>query len=114
MPTAQKESAKWLRTHAVVFLAAALLSACDKSEQKQVAAPAPPAVTVVKVARTEITPTSSFTGRIEAVDRVIRRAGEKGFNERGLFGRAPVEREGALLFPWKRAQKGVEIEGKNE
>ena len=110
MPTAHKGSAKWRRTHAVVFLAAALLSACDKSEQKQAAPPPPPAVSVVKVVRIEITPTSSFTGRIEAVDKVDLRARVEGFIEKRLFEEGADVKEGDLLFTLDKAPYQVEID----
>ncbi len=110
MPTAYKGSAKWRRAHVVAFLAAALLSACDKSEQKPAAAPAPPAVTVVKVTRMEITPSSSFTGRIEAVDKVDLRARVDGFIEKRLFEEGAEVKAGDLLFTLDKAPYLAEID----
>ena len=110
MATVCKESAKWRHARAIVFLAATLVSACDKSEQKPAAAPPPPAVSVVKVARTEITPTSSFTGRIEAVDKVDLRARVEGFIEKRLFEEGADVKEGDLLFTLDKAPYQVEID----
>jgi membrane fusion protein (multidrug efflux system) len=106
-----KKSAKWGRARAVIFLAAVLVSACDRSEQKQAAAPAPPpAVTVAKVVRTEITPSSTFTGRIEAVDKVDLRARVDGFIEKRLFEEGADVKEGDLLFTLDKAPFQTEID----
>jgi membrane fusion protein (multidrug efflux system) len=94
-----------------MFLTAAFLSACDQKEQNQTAAPAaPPAVTVAKVARMEITPTSSFTGRIEAVDKVDLRARVEGFIEKRLFEEGADVKEGDLLFTLDKAPYLAEID----
>jgi membrane fusion protein, multidrug efflux system len=110
MTTVCRESAKWRHARAVVFLAVTLVSACDRSEQKQAAVPLPPAVTVVKVARMEITPTSSFTGRIEAVDKVDLRARVEGFIEKRLFEEGADVKVGDLLFTLDKAPYQAEID----
>jgi membrane fusion protein, multidrug efflux system len=110
MATMCKERATWRRARAIVFLTAALLTACDKSEQKQTAAPPPPAVTVAKVVRTEITPSSTFTGRIEAVDKVDLRARVDGFIEKRLFEEGADVKEGDLLFTLDKAPFQTEID----
>ena len=60
-------------------------------------APAP-AVTVVKVAGEEVRPTSTFTGRIEAKDKIDLRARVDGFLEKRLFTEGADVKEGDLLF----------------
>src|SRR5207244_8652917 len=46
------------------------------------AASAPPAVTVIKVVAEDVSPSTSFTGRIEAKDKVELRARVEGFLEK--------------------------------
>lgn len=80
----------------------ALLAACGKSEPTTpgpgaAAAPAP-AVTVVRVARQDVTPRSTFTGRVEAMDKVDLRARVQGFLEKRLFEEGADVKEGDVLF----------------
>lgn len=105
-----KGSAKSWRAEAVLLLAATLLSACDKTEQQTAAPAPPPAVTVAKVVRTEITPASTFTGRIEAVDKVDLRARIDGFIEKRLFEEGADVKEGDLLFTLDKAPFQTEID----
>jgi len=105
-----KGSAKSWRAEAVLLLAATFLSACDKSEQQTAAPAPPPAVTVAKVVRTEITPASTFTGRIEAVDKVDLRARIDGFIEKRLFEEGADVKEGDLLFTLDKAPFQTEID----
>jgi membrane fusion protein (multidrug efflux system) len=81
------------------------------------AASAPPAVTVVKVASEDVRPSTSFTGRIEAKDKVELRARVEGFLEKRLFTEGADVKEGELLFVIEKglyqaaleeAQAGVE------
>ncbi len=76
-----------------------LLAACGKTEPpaKATAGP-PPAVTVVKVAKQDVTPRSSFTGRIDAVNKVDLRARVQGFLEQRLFDEGADVNEGQVLF----------------
>jgi membrane fusion protein (multidrug efflux system) len=93
------------------FLPAALvlvLGGCD-SEPEQAALPAPqqappPAVTVVAVASQGVTPVSSFTGRVEAVDKVDLRARVEGFLDLRHFTEGQDVRQGDLLFTIEKAQ----------
>lgn len=78
---------------------AALLAGCGKSEPTaSPAAAAPPAVTVVRAAVEDVTPTRTFTGRIQAVDKVDLRARVQGFLEKRLFQEGADVRAGDLLF----------------
>ena len=81
------------------------LSGCGDSKptDPQAAAP-PPAVRVVKVASTEIKPTSSFAGRIEATLKVDLRARVDGFLEKRLFTEGADVKEGDLLFVIEKGQ----------
>jgi membrane fusion protein, multidrug efflux system len=105
-----KGSAKSWRAEAVLLLAATLLSACDQSNQQTAAPAPPPAVIVAKVVRTEITPASTFTGRIEAVDKVDLRARVDGFIEKRLFVEGADVKEGDLLFTLDKAPFQTEID----
>jgi membrane fusion protein, multidrug efflux system len=75
------------------------LAGCGDSKQAnpQAAAP-PPAVTVVKVATTDVKPTASFTGRVEAVFKVDLRARVDGFLQERLFREGADVGEGNLLL----------------
>ncbi|HUL05857.1 MAG TPA: efflux RND transporter periplasmic adaptor subunit [Candidatus Acidoferrum sp.] len=111
MPVIREIKVKWPCAQAVALLVTAVsLSACDKAEQQQAAPPAPPAVTVAKVASTEITPSSTFTGRIEAVDKVDLRARVQGFIEKRLFEEGADVKEGDLLFTLDKAPFEAEID----
>jgi membrane fusion protein, multidrug efflux system len=73
------------------------LSACKPHEELKQSA-APPAVTVVKAALEDVRPSISFTGRVEAQDKVDLRARVQGFLERRLFTEGQNVKEGDLLF----------------
>jgi membrane fusion protein (multidrug efflux system) len=80
----------------------ALLAACSQGESNTpapaaTAAPAP-AVTVVRVARQDVTPRSTFTGRVEAMDKVNLRARVQGFLQKRLFEEGADVKEGEVLF----------------
>ncbi len=74
-----------------------LVSGCGDNKQPAASAP-PPAVTVVKVTATEIKPTTTFTGRIEAKNKVDLRARVDGFLEKRLFAEGADVAESDLLF----------------
>ena len=69
-----------------------------------------PAVTVVKVEEREITPAVSFTGRIEAKDKVDLRARVEGFLEQRLFEEGQTVEAGQLLFVIEKAPYTAAIE----
>ena len=87
------------RLSSTLITATLLLTACGKTEPpaKATAGP-PPAVTVVKVAKQDVTPRSSFTGRIDAVNKVDLRARVQGFLEQRLFDEGADVKEGQVLF----------------
>ena len=110
-PAALRRRAASRAACAPALLAALLLSACNRSEQTTAAAPPPPpAVTVVKVAQMEITPSATFTGRIEAVDKVDLRARVQGFIEKRLFEEGADVKQGDLLFTLDKAPFQTEID----
>jgi len=75
------------------------LAACGESKQAnpQASGP-PPAVSVIKVASTDVKPTAQFTGRVEAVSKVELRARVDGFLQKRLFREGADVKEGELLF----------------
>jgi membrane fusion protein, multidrug efflux system len=76
-----------------------LVAGCgDNNQPSPAAAAPPPAVTVVKVSAAEIKPATSFTGRIEARNKVDLRVRVDGFLEKRLFSEGADVREGELLF----------------
>ena len=80
------------------MLPLSLLSGCGDSDQRAKAAPPPPAVTVVAVAADDIRPSVTFTGRVQARDRVDLRARVEGFLEKRLFKEGHDVQEGEMLF----------------
>src|SRR5476651_1952106 len=84
---------------APVLSAVLVVTGCGDSKQANpTAAAPPPAVTVVKVTAAEIKPATTFTGRIEAKDKVDLRARVDGFLEKRLFTEGADVKEGDLLF----------------
>jgi membrane fusion protein, multidrug efflux system len=84
---------------ATVLFAVLLVAGCSDNKQPNptVSAP-PPAVTVVKVTAAEIKPTTTFTGRIEAKNKVDLRARVDGFLDKRLFTEGADVAENELLF----------------
>lgn len=78
---------------------AVFLAGCGKSEPTAApkAAP-PPAVTVVRAALEDVTPTRTFTGRIQAIEKVDLRARVQGFLEKWAFQEGTDVKQGDLLF----------------
>ena len=84
---------------ALVLCAVLLVSGCGDNKQPNPAASAPPpSVTVVKVTAAEIKPATTFTGRIEARNKVDLRARVDGFLEKRLFTEGADVAESELLF----------------
>jgi membrane fusion protein (multidrug efflux system) len=76
-----------------------LVAGCGDNNQPNPATSAPPpAVTVVKVTAAEIKPATTFTGRIEARNKVDLRVRVDGFLEKRLFSEGADVKEGELLF----------------
>ena len=86
-----------VRQLAAVVIAAASISGCGQSQQAEAPAP-PPAVTVVAVLKQDIKPTATFTGRVQARDKVELRARVEGFLQKRLFTEGQDVKEGELLF----------------
>jgi membrane fusion protein (multidrug efflux system) len=89
----------------LVLAGAALLGACEQETgTSATAAPAPPpAVTVVSVQPTEVTPGFGFNGRVVATDQVQLRARVTGFLEKRLFQEGADVKAGDLLFVIEKA-----------
>jgi len=88
-----------LRSSAAVLCLVLPIAGCGDSNQPNPAAAAPaPAVTVVKVTAAEIKPATTFTGRIEAKNKVDLRVRVDGFLEKRLFDEGMDVKEGELLF----------------
>jgi membrane fusion protein (multidrug efflux system) len=86
------------RIGAASALVFALCGCGDGKQVEPAAAAPPPSVTVVKVVAEDIRPTKSFTGRVEAKDKVDLRARIDGFLEKRLFTEGADVKEGDLLF----------------
>ena len=106
---------KWRRYSVAIagLLSLAFLSGCGDGDPRAKSTPPPPAVTVVAVAAHDITPSVTFTGRVQARDKVDLRARVEGFLEKRLFSEGQNVNEGDLLFvieqaPYKASM--VEIE----
>ncbi|MCI0429064.1 MAG: efflux RND transporter periplasmic adaptor subunit [Rhodospirillales bacterium] len=88
-----------------------LLLGCEQPEtEASVEAAPPPAVTVIAVTREAIAPTSTFSGRVEAVDTVDLRARVEGFLERRLFEEGADVAVGDLLFVLEKAPYEARVE----
>jgi membrane fusion protein (multidrug efflux system) len=91
--------ASFSRRAAIVSGLAFALGGCGDGKQADPAAAAPPpAVTVVKVVAEDVRPTTTFTGRVEAKEKVDLRARIDGFLEKRLFTEGNDVKEGDLLF----------------
>jgi membrane fusion protein, multidrug efflux system len=83
---------------AAIAATALLLCACSRSgSQGETPAP-PPSVTVVAAVSEEIKPTITFTGRVQAQDKVELRARIDGFLQKRLFEEGQDVKVGDLLF----------------
>jgi membrane fusion protein, multidrug efflux system len=80
-----------------------LLPGCDSPQLQAKAELPPPAVTVVAVAEDKVTPTVTFTGRVQAQDKVDLRARIDGFLEKRLFNEGQDVKKGDLLFVIEQA-----------
>ncbi|MCO6442075.1 MAG: efflux RND transporter periplasmic adaptor subunit [Nitrococcus mobilis] len=94
----------------VSLVSALLLGACGEGQQAQQGAPPPPpAVTVAEVMQREITPSVTFNGRVEAVDRVELRARVEGFVEQRRFEEGAEINAGDLLIVLEKAPYEAQI-----
>ena len=108
---------KWRRYSVAIagLLSLAFLSGCGDGDPRAKSTPPPPAVTVVAVAAHDITPSVTFTGRVQARDKVDLRARVEGFLEKRLFSEGQNVTEGDLLFvieqaPYKASIVEIEAE----
>jgi membrane fusion protein (multidrug efflux system) len=82
---------------AVLLCLALVASGCSESKPVPPAGPAP-AVTVVRVASQQVRASASFTGRVQATDKVDLRARVEGFLEKRQFVEGADVKQGDLLF----------------
>jgi membrane fusion protein (multidrug efflux system) len=94
----------------VPLLALTALAGCEKKQETAAVQAPPPAVTVTKVIRSEVTPSSTFTGRIEAVDKVDLRARVDGFIEQQLFKEGADVKAGDMMFTLEKDQYQARID----
>ena len=97
----------------VFSLAAIALSACGEPEPEAAAPAPPPAVSVIAVARKDVTPATAFVGRVVAADKVELRARIEGFLQKRLFTEGQDVSAGDTLFliepePFQAAVKQAE------
>jgi membrane fusion protein, multidrug efflux system len=97
----QAPTARLRATLGSFALASAALAGTAAAQQPGGASP--PAVTVFKVEQRDVTPSTSFTGRIEAKDKVDLRARVEGFLEQELFTEGQDVAAGGLLFVIEKA-----------
>jgi membrane fusion protein (multidrug efflux system) len=83
---------------ALLCVSTLALAGCGDSKPSAQAQGPAPAVTVVRIATEEVRPISTFTGRIEAKDKIDLRARVNGFLEKRLFTEGADVKEGDLLF----------------
>src|SRR3954468_16611735 len=86
-----------LRLAPLVLAVVPLLGACGQGEQKQ-AAPPPPAVTLAKPTKQQVTDYDEYVGRFVAVDMVEVRARVSGYLEKVHFRDGQTIKHGELLF----------------
>jgi membrane fusion protein, multidrug efflux system len=94
------------------LVGAALLAACDQQAETSAAPTAtpPPAVTVISLQPTEVTPGAGFNGRVVAVDEVQLRARVTGFLEQRRFEEGADVQAGDLLFVIEKAPYQAVVE----
>lgn len=85
--------------HYVMPLIATLfLLGCEQEQQQPPMPQTPPAVTVIEVGASEVTPTARYSGRVEAVDRVDLQARLSGYVVERPFTEGRRVKAGDLLF----------------
>jgi membrane fusion protein (multidrug efflux system) len=96
----------------LLALVSAALPACEQQAETSAATAAvpPPAVTVISVQPTEVTPGVGFNGRVVAVDEVQLRARVTGFLEQRLFEEGADVDAGDLLFVIEKAPYQAVVE----
>jgi membrane fusion protein (multidrug efflux system) len=90
----------------------ALLAACGEQQQTQQAQAVSPAVAVMTVAKKPVNPTTGFTGRVQAVDKVDLLARINGFLDKRLFTEGQDVNVGDLLFVIEQAPYQAQLDQK--
>lgn len=90
---------RWL-----VVVTGLALAGCGTGENQEATAPPPPIVGVVEVASRDVTPLTTFNGRVVAVDTVELRARIAGFLDTMNFTEGGEVRQGDLLFGIEKRQ----------
>jgi membrane fusion protein (multidrug efflux system) len=103
-----RPASRSLALAAVLFLAAA----CGEKQQAQQAAPTPPSVGVMAVANKPINPTTGFTGRVQAIDKVDLLARIDGFLGKRQFQEGQEVKVGDLLFVIEQAPYQAQLDQK--
>jgi membrane fusion protein (multidrug efflux system) len=85
---------------------ALLVSPADAQQRPAASAPA---VSVVPATRKDITPSTTFTGRVEALDKVDLRARVEGYLETRQFAEGGEVQAGQLLFTIEKATYAAEV-----
>ncbi|MDE1993128.1 MAG: efflux RND transporter periplasmic adaptor subunit [Rhizobiaceae bacterium] len=94
----------------VVIAAVALVGSAVSASCQEAASAAPPSVTVTRAVAKDIRPSVSFTGRVEAVDKVDLRARVTGFLEKTLFREGQDVKPGDLLFSMEKGQYQANVD----
>ena len=104
----------WRRYAApAAILLALLLSGCDDGKKAAATASAEPvAVVVAPVTRKDVTPSSTFVGRVEAIESVTLVARVEGFLESRNFVEGKHVKSGELLFQIERAPYEAAVKGR--
>lgn len=87
-----------------VMVISGIAAGHDAVAQEAAKLAAAPSVSVIQVIEKDIRPSISFTGRIEAVDKVELRARVDGFLEKRLFTEGQDVKQGDLLFVMEKGQ----------
>ncbi len=91
-------TARSRRTIPLVLLASCFLAACDQGQKNKMPAQPPASVVVTPVELRDLTSERTFTGRIEAIDKVQIRARVQGFLKSRRFEEGAEVKKDELLF----------------
>jgi membrane fusion protein, multidrug efflux system len=101
-----------MRLHPLPVLLAGGLALVSVPALAQMGAKGPPAVGVVRAAKTPITETNEFIGRVEAVSRVALVARVTAFLEKRLFLEGSEVNQGDLLYQLEQGPFQADVEAK--
>lgn len=94
----------------VFWLALSGEPASAATEPASTAQPAPTEVVVATVAQKEVTQSLTFTGRVEAIDKVDLRARVDGYLEKRVFTEGQMVNKGDLLYQIEQAQYKAKVD----